>query len=161
MSTAFPVLLDVPESLCILAAPLPLPTPKAALYKRLLADLGGISSITKIQEHAQPYRSDLPRRNIVSSFKHQNDIKSLGAGYYSFVEMNVLPVQQWLHQWLKIEGVTPLAHCIEAILRHYPNGDAKSISRWFAQGVPTIRNTWNGCEPTPRVPIQSQRGQST
>ena len=156
MSLPFPILINPSEGLSNLEEPAPFPQQNSALYRRILADLGGISSITKIHEHVQAHRPYLLRQDVVSSIKQQRDIKSLGAGYCSFVEMNVLPVQQWLHQWLTVEGTKSLAACVEAILRHYPNGDSKSISRWFSQGVPTLRKTWNGYQPSPLLKSQRQ-----
>ena len=155
VSLPFPTPIDVSEILSTVEEPSPFPQQNSALYRRILADLGGISSITKIHSHVQHHRPDLLRQHLTSSFKRQSQIKSLGAGYYSFVEMNVLPVHQWLYQWLSAEGTKTAVQCIEAILRHYPNGDANSISRWLAQGVPNIRKTWNGYKPS--APSKAQR----
>ena len=75
-----------------------------SLYFNILAEMGGISSITEIHTLAKQQRPTIGRAQVSKLILASPDIKSLGAGYYCFYEMEIIPVEEWLCNWLKMEG---------------------------------------------------------
>ena len=120
------------------------PRNNRTLFLRKLADLGGIASITSIYTLVQQDSPHHKKRQVARVVQSHPQIISLGAGYYTFVECEILPVHQWLHSWLSIKGCQTAEECILAIMQQYPHGDEKQIRLWLHRGNPNIYKTWHG-----------------
>ena len=144
MQNTYHAIFDFPECSIFIPPPPEKPLNKRALCLRILADLGGISSITEIHRAAQRINRPLSRQYISRIIQQHSQITPLGGGYYAFTELDILPVHQWLHHWLSMEGTQSAQSCVEAISTHYPKGDPKTISRWLQRGVSNITKGWFG-----------------
>jgi hypothetical protein len=144
MKQVFHTIQNLPK--CSINIPVNLSEPKnnRALFLRALADIGGIASITTIFTNVQQDCSSITKRQVARVLQRHPQIISLGAGYYTFVECEIIPVHRWLHHWLSKEGIKTSDECIKAIMQHYPHGDEFRIKLWLQRGNPNIYKTWNG-----------------